>query len=526
MRRQRFTVFASSFGDGAAFRAMAEACQGDLSYIAIDPGPLPGFGRVLQDDARITLDLLHAPLASSLPQLDARLDAVYLRGEDGSDFARALARLCVPGTQLHLDAPTPAQGDAFAAAGFVFDGPGHAVFASRKPVQSRSIAAERRAIVLGAGLAGAAACERLCARGWHVTLVERHPQAATEASGNHAGISMPLLSKDDNIPTRLSRAAFLFALAYWERLGGIGKAITGDMCGVLQLARDGAHAVVQRQVIERWRYPKDYADWLDPQAASALLGFATPDGCWLFPRGGWVRPPSACAAMLAACGSKLERRFGVGTVSAQQRDGGWRIIDAEGREVAQAPVLIVANGTGARSLEQSAGLPLAAIRGQVTHIGKGSVPNLPLVLCREAYLTPASDGIHSAGASYDDDEDAALRQSSQDDNVRKLRSLLGDPHAVNAAPLQGRVGFRCVAPDRLPLVGALPDPRPTGRLERLRDMPRQPGLYGLLGYASRGLTWAPLAAELLAAQLEGEPIPIELALLQALDPARFLLRNR
>ena len=57
-------------------------------------------------------------------------------------------------------------------------------------------------------------------------------------------------------------------------------------------------------------------------------------------------------------------------------------------------------------------------------------------------------------------------------------------------------------------------------------MPRQPGLYGLLGYASRGLTWAPLAAELLAAQLEGEPIPIELALLQALDPARFLLRNR
>jgi tRNA 5-methylaminomethyl-2-thiouridine biosynthesis bifunctional protein len=518
----RFTVFASSFGDGAAFRKLAASGQCEFSYIAIDPGPLPGFERVLQDDARVTLDLLHAPLAASLPQLDAQLDAVYLRGEDGGDFARALAKLCVPGTQLHIDAPTQEQGDAFAAAGFVFSAPGQAVFASRKPVRTRAVAADRRAIVLGAGLAGAAACERLCARGWQVTLVERHAQAATEASGNHAGISMPLLSKDDNIPTRLSRAAFLFALAYWERLGGVGKAITGDLCGVLQLARDEAHAVVQRQVIERWNYPKEFADWLDPQAASALLGLATPDGGWLFPRGGWVRPSSACAAMLAACGDKLERRFGVGTASAQQIDGGWRVVDAGGREVAQAPVLVVANGTGALSAE----LPLSAIRGQVTHIAEGSVPNLPVVLCREAYLTPASDGIHSAGASYDDDGDAALRQSSQDENVRKLRSLLGDPDAASAAPLLGRVGFRCVAPDRLPLVGALPDPRPTGRLERLRDMPRQPGLYGLLGYASRGLTWAPLAAELLAAQLEGEPIPIELALLQAMDPARFLLRNR
>ncbi len=528
--RQHFTVFASDYGNGHAFRALAAAWQADparshrLHFLAIAAGGLPGFERVLQDDARITLGLLHSPLAAALSQLDAQFDAVYLRREEGADCARALAKLCVPGTLLRIDTPTQEQGDAFAALGFEFTQPGQAVFESRKPVRARASVADRRAIVLGAGLAGAAACERLCARGWQVTLVERHAQAATEASGNHAGISMPLLSKDDNIPTRLSRAAFLFALAYWERLGGIGKAITGDLCGVLQLARDDAHAVVQRQVIERWNYPKDFADWLDPQAASALLGFATPDGGWLFRRGGWARPSSVCAAMLAACGDKLEQRFGVGTVSAQGLDDGWRLIDAAGEVVVQAPVLIVANGTGALSLEQSAGLPLAAIRGQVTHLDEGSLPALPVVLCREAYLTPASDGIHSAGASYDDDSDAALRQSSQDENLSKLRSLLGDPDAALDAPLHGRVGFRCVAPDRLPLVGALPDPRPTGRLERLRDMPRQPGLYGLLGYASRGLTWAPLAAELLAAQLEGEPVPLENALAQALDPARFLIR--
>jgi tRNA 5-methylaminomethyl-2-thiouridine biosynthesis bifunctional protein len=62
--------------------------------------------------------------------------------------------------------------------------------------------------------------------------------------------------------------------------------------------------------------------------------------------------------------------------------------------------------------------------------------------------------------------------------------------------------------------------------ERLRELPRQSGLYGLLGYASRGLTWAPLAAELLAAGLEGEPLPLEAPLVDALDPGRFQLRQR
>jgi tRNA 5-methylaminomethyl-2-thiouridine biosynthesis bifunctional protein len=59
----------------------------------------------------------------------------------------------------------------------------------------------------------------------------------------------------------------------------------------------------------------------------------------------------------------------------------------------------------------------------------------------------------------------------------------------------------------------------------LRDVPRWPGLYGLLGYASHGMTWAPLAAELLAAQLDGEPLPVEASLATALDPARFLLKE-
>ncbi len=399
--------------------------------------------------------------------------------------------------------------------------------AGRRATDRRAI--ERRAIVLGAGLAGAAACERLCARGWDVTLIERHAQPAQEASGNVAGIFMPQLSRDDNPATRLSRAGFLFALRYWERLGGIGAALGGARCGVLQLARDAAHGALQREIAAAAAYPVQFARWLEPDAAAAALGpaalaEATAHGAWFFPQGGWANPGALCRAMLAACGPRLRRRFSSDALQLLRVDGQWQVLAAGGALLGAAPVLILANGSGATALAQAEDLPLVAVRGQVTHLAAADAPALDVVLCREAYLTPPADGVVSVGATYDVDQDRALRAASQHDNLTRLAAMVDGVPAV--APLAGRVGFRCVAPDRLPLVGALPDPSAPGRVERARDLTRWPDLYGLLGYASRGLTWAPLAAELLACQLEGEPPPLETSLAAALDPGRFLLKQR
>lgn len=540
--KAHFTIFDTGYGGGVRFRAVLQAWRDDpqrparLHYIALHHSPLPGFRRIPQDNPAVTLDLLCAPLGAALAQLDARLHAIVLHdiGECGTGFARALSRLAEPGAVLAAHGLTQTQAHALGGTGFdcttADDGTLAAVFTTRKPASpfARKRQPERRAIVLGAGLAGSAASERLCARGWRVTLVERHERAATEASGNQAGIYMPLLSKDDNIMTRLSRASFLFALAYWDKIGGVGRdaRITGARCGVLQLARDAEHAQVQRAIAQAHNYPPDFAQWLEAPQASALLGSPAPDGAWLFRRAGWARPSSVCDAMLDACGDKLVRCFGAGSVTLQREHGEWSVRGHGGETIERAPLVIVANGTGARDLEQTAALPLAKVRGQVTHLAAGALPALPFVLCREAYLTPPLDGWHSLGASYDSHADPELSAGSQAENLDKIRSLLGAPKAGADAPLEGRVGFRCVAPDRLPLVGALPEAGGGARAERLRDIARQPGLYSLLGYASRGLTWAPLAAELLASQLDAEPLPLEAELAAALDPARFVLRAR
>ncbi|HNH88609.1 MAG TPA: FAD-dependent oxidoreductase, partial [Thiobacillaceae bacterium] len=156
----------------------------------------------------------------------------------------------------------------------------------------------------------------------------------------------------------------------------------------------------------------------------------------------------------------------------------------------------------------------------------GRLPALEHALCREGYLTPAVDGIHCLGASYAWDEGTELRTEEHAGNLVRLAHMLPGAEAdLEPASLDGRVGFRAATPDRLPLVGALPDPASVlARDCRLADLPRLPGLYGLLGLGSRGLVWASLAAEALASRLDGDPLPLEADLVDALDPGRFRLR--
>jgi tRNA 5-methylaminomethyl-2-thiouridine biosynthesis bifunctional protein len=591
--RETFTVMETGFGLGRNFLATWQAWRNDpdasgrLHYLAIEKHPfraedlavlhaawpevaalshdlcaawpplLPGFHRLLLDGGRVVLTLVFGDIAESLPQIEARADAFFLDGFspgknpemwDPACLAR-LNRLAADGATLATYTVSAPVRKALSQAGFIcrkLPGFGSkrdmlgASYAPRWTVPPVARPVQRKAIVIGAGLAGSAACERLTARGWQVTLIERHEAPAQEASGNLAGIVMPLLSRDDNVPSRLARAAYLFALRIGAHLGGIGGAVAGGACGVLQLARDAEHAIAQRDTLAQGAYPESFARWMTPEEVAARIGHPSSLGGWFFPQGGWVRPSSLCNAMLEACGDRLLRRFGEEVAGLRRDADVWHACNAQGEVIASAPVLIIAQGALAGKLAQTHALPLDAVRGQVTHVPVGilsALSSLSTVVCGEGYVTPPSDGICCVGATYDEGADMALDPAGQRANLERLAqlvpqlpsrslpdsSLLG-LSASQLQALEGRVGFRCVAPDRLPLAGALPDPQQAIRGSRLRDVPRLPGLYGLLGYASRGLIWAPLAAELLASQLEGEPLPVEAELAAALDPARFALK--
>jgi tRNA 5-methylaminomethyl-2-thiouridine biosynthesis bifunctional protein len=562
--RRRFVVLETGFGLGLNFLATWQAWREDarrcerLHFVSIEKHPfaardlaelharfpeftplaaelharwpmlVPGAHRVELEAGHVVLTLFFADVGQALRGLRLAADAIYLDGFAPAKnpemwtgaVMKGLARCAAPGaTAATWSAAAPVRG-ALEAAGFRAEK--HPGYAAKREMtiarldprgavgQPAPAWQERRAVVVGAGLAGAAACERLCARGWEVALVEQHAQPALEGSGNHAGVFHPVVTRDDNLLARLSRAGFLAALAHWSRLDA-GGLLRWDRCGVLQLARHDREDAAQRAAIASLGYPPEYAQYATRDEACIHAGVAVAAGGLWIPESGWARPASVVEALIDACGTALKSHFGRRAESLAHEAGAWSVRDARGAEIAAAPVVVLANAEQAPALARGAAPPLHRVRGQVSYIPAERIDPPKVVVLRGAIILPAVDGQCVVGASFDlDDPDPTVRLEGHEDNLERLERMLpGAGHGLDPATLGGRVGFRAVARDRLPCIGPLAG---------------GPGLYGDFAYGSRGMLWASLGAELIASELEREPLPLEGALVDALDPGRFARR--
>ena len=185
----------------------------------------------------------------------------------------------------------------------------------------------------------------------------------------------------------------------------------------------------------------------------------------------------------------------------------WNAKDNRGRTIASAPVVVLANAADALRLAPRPEVKLRRIRGQLSMAP--AIAGLDHVLLRGGMALPGVDGISVIGSSFDlDDGDAQVRADSHAGNLERLEQMLpGASAGLDPEKLDGRVAFRAVVPDRLPMVGPLGG-----------------GLFGVFAFGSRGLLWASLAGEMIASMLEGEPLPVERKLAAAVDPGRFALR--
>ncbi|CAG0933286.1 MAG: tRNA 5-methylaminomethyl-2-thiouridine biosynthesis bifunctional protein MnmC [Rhodocyclaceae bacterium] len=557
--RRRFTILETGFGTGLnllcawqLFRKTAPA-GARLHYLSVDKHPLrrddlaalyrnwpvlaplgaellerypplvPGFHRLHLDGGRIALTLLFGEAAEMLEQVEARVDAFFLDGFaparnpdmwDEALFAQ-IGRLAAPGATCATYSAAGKVSRGMAAAGFAVEkkagfGRKREMLTGRFGGMALSEAQrERRALVVGGGIAGCLVAERLAARGWIVDLIERREGLARETSGNPAGVLQPVPSADGNRLSRLTLAGFHYALRRLQDFSADPQLIW-QQCGVLRLARDTKQVERQRCIAESGLLPEDVLRWVDLEEASRLAGWRVPAPGWWFPQGAWVHPPALCDAALRAAGEAVRLHTQREVADLVRTDKGWRAVDSAGNVLAEAPVAVLANGHLARRLAVATTLPLRPVRGQITCIPAEPGRAIKAVVSREGYVTPATSfGVHVVGATYEEGAtDTLAREEDHCANLERLRNLLPDFAArVDAARVAGRAGIRCVGPDRLPLVGAIPGDE---------------GLYGLLGLGSRGLVYAPLCAELLACGIEGEALPIERDLAAGLAPSARL----
>lgn len=422
---------------------------------------------------------------------------------------------------------------------------------------------ERTAIIIGAGLAGCQSARALAERGWQVTIIERHAAVAQGASGNPQGVLYAKLSPKQEALGSFNLASLQFALRYyapfWQTHANLGQA-----CGVLQLAHNTTEQILQQDLQSLYENcAQDLVRFVDKTEASTVAGIPLSHGGLYFPTAGWINPQKLCEVMVTHPNIRIELQSEA--LSLNHCAGRWQVSGSSPSTdspapIAQAAVLVIANAADALSFAQTRHLPLKNIRGQVSYVPASTTSRkLKTVICSDGYLAPshtpsddpsnkpnsdidstAKQPEHCLGATFNlKVTDSALSVADHHTNMVKIcaqvPALADDWHGLAIHSLAGRVAFRCATTDYLPVVGPAPiyedflstyaPLRKNARARIAAAGSYWPHLYLNLGLGSRGLAYAPLCAELLAAQITGEVPPLARDLAQALHPARFIIRN-
>ena len=504
---------------GAALKPLAEQLDAQLW------GLLPGFHRLVFEGGQVLLTLCLGHVQTLLKQHSFQADSVFMDNVaspwiDSLYTIKAIARLCRRGTTFAAACSNSALQSAFKQCGFEAS----ATFAQQAvfnpgwtPKPSNIAVRPGSCIVMGAGLTGAAVANSLARRGWSVTVVDTTSAHASGASSLPAGLLVPHTSPDDSPLSRLSRSGVRMTLQ--QARAQLRHGLDWGHTGVLQRGLDSnalrlPFAWADRQLLAA-------SDWCCPASKKALTAAGVPanDRALWHAQAGWLKPAALVKAWLTAPG--IAWRPGVQAVQLRPVSGGWQLLDATGVVQAQADLVVLCAGFASQALAASAGIStpnLQAIRGQVTfglHSDAASLPPIPsFAVNGHGNLIPAvttPDGpMWLMGASYERDVQVpAIKAQDHANNLLRLQKLLPDaalamadqfdpPHA------RGWAGIRCVTSNRLPLVARV-------------DQNSGPGLWLCTGMGSRGLSFAALCGELLAARLHGEPLPIDSQLAKALS---------
>ncbi len=448
-----------------------------------------GFHRITLEEGQVSLTLCLGEKKTMLAEQRLQADGVWIAAPDDAFWddwsVKLLAQRCRRGAWVCM----PAWNPLFALAGFeratdddgggarIRYNPRWAISTSRNKA-SPTMAQPGRCAVVGAGMAGASAAHALAQRGWQVQVFDQETAPAAAASGVPVGLAVPQLSTDDNPRSRITR------------------------CGIRLLLRHALQLLQQDQ------------DW---SPSGVLERRADGQGVW-HPQAAWIKPVQLVCAWLNHPAIRFVAQTSVERLT--HVDALWQLHGAHDRMLGNFELVVLANALGCipllREVFPSVVHRLQAIHGILSH-GRHAeaIPNLPSTPVNgHGYFIPAVPIAAGTqwllGATFEPDAlKAADIWAQHACNMQRLPQLwppggteLGE--TLERGPLELWSATRCVSHDRLPLLGPL-------------HTTAQSQLWLYTGLGSRGLSFAPLCAELLAANLMGEPLPLERSLAAKMD---------
>ncbi|TVS11843.1 MAG: bifunctional tRNA (5-methylaminomethyl-2-thiouridine)(34)-methyltransferase MnmD/FAD-dependent 5-carboxymethylaminomethyl-2-thiouridine(34) oxidoreductase MnmC [Wenzhouxiangella sp.] len=482
--------------------------------------PLAAGHHLVRLHPRVRLVLMLGDAEACWRHCPARVDAWFL---DGFAPARnrqmwtpalfeALAERSRPGATFATFTAASAVRDGLHRAGFEvervagFAGKRHRLLGRRPGAPERRFSRRGRAIVAGAGLAGCTTARALAERGWQVRVYDPAGVAGA-ASGNLAGVVYATASAHMTPQNRFYLLALIHALRHLEYFGFPAQADDGRLNGVLQYAADERMANKLEQALAAGTWP---GDLLQRHGENSVL----------INGAGYLRPPRWCRRLLDHPAIEL-----VGRRVRRFHTGSPLRVEDDQAQTESTDRLFLCVAEACRQLPGLEWLPLKRIRGQVSYV-RATPASLrwQQAICHAGYLTPALDGLHCVGATFDfNNPDAEIRPGDDQTNLAQLRSHLpGHWEALGGEAIEvvdRRAAVRCQTPDFLPLAGPLADPR---------HLPHriEANVFLNLAHGSRGITHTPMCADLVADLASGRSPALDTELIAALAPERFIVRKR
>ncbi|MGB0937279.1 MAG: FAD-dependent 5-carboxymethylaminomethyl-2-thiouridine(34) oxidoreductase MnmC [Colwellia sp.] len=407
--------------------------------------------------------------------------------------------------------------------------------------------------IIGGGIASACLAYELTKQNIEVTLYCKDAKLSQGASSNAIGAIYPLIhQKRDDISLFYQQALF-HARKLYQTLATQGYSFDHDWCGLLELSYK--HSLEQRQssIENKDLWPTSLIQGLTPEQASCVSGIKQSFGGLFYPDAGWVSPQSLVSALFKAseCTGLLTLKMNTEINAITQKaplpekDSSkdsmphWKLHAKD--KTFKTKVLVVCSGADSISLNTVNTLPMSAVRGQISSMKSNvNIAKLSTVICHKGYLTPQNGGVHCIGATFQKN-DLSQQPRKEDDryNLSMLEKCLPSLSKTIDWELNdvisSKARLRCMTPDHLPMVGAMPDIQK--HIETYPHLAKdknwkysQPApiidnLYIMTGFGARGLCSAPLCAKILTADLCSIPYALDNNMLFNLSPNRFVIRD-
>jgi D-hydroxyproline dehydrogenase subunit beta len=356
------------------------------------------------------------------------------------------------------------------------------------------------AVVLGAGIVGAACALECTKAGMHIAVVERDTVGggATAAGMGHIVVM-------DDSPAQFALTSFSQSL--WNTLAPeLPPAVEYHQCGTIWVAADEEEMAEVRRKLEFYAARRIPAEALDSQAIAVAEPNLRRDlaGGLRVLNDAVMYPPSAAGFLMESAAREkpgLDLFLGHAAMTA----GNGRVVLQNGTAI-QSPILI--NATGALAPALTPGISVRKRKGHliITDRYPGFIQHqlIELGYLKSAHssisdsvafnVQPRKTGQLLIGSSRQyDAEDSSVDADIVASMIE--RAVLYMPKMASLSTLRVWSGFRAATPDKLPLIGPTEDP----------------SIFLATGHEGLGITTSLATARLLVDHLlsRSSPIPLD-----------------